>query len=95
MLPSLQRITAHSSGESPTITMRGRTMETILAPEWVVLGMIALAAISTMSRVILRLTSRPRFGIWLAGVAMSAFLAMNGITWLWYGTWLWNTPNLF
>ena len=70
-------------------------METILAPEWVVLGMIALAAISTMSRVILRLTSRPRFGIWLAGVAMSAFLAMNGASWMWEGVWLWHFSDLF
>ena len=89
---------AHSSGENPA---KGRkNMDSLfLVPAEVVLGMVALAASAIACRVVLRLAeetnSRPRLGILLAGMGMSAFLAMNGITWLWYGTWLWNTPNLF
>ena len=70
-----------------------------LVPAEVVLGMVALAASATAGRVVLRLAeetnSRPRLGILLEGMGMSAFLAMNITTWAWKGVWLWNFPDLF
>ena len=70
-----------------------------LVPAEVVLGMVALAASATAGRVVLRLAeetnSRPRLGILLAGVGMSAFFAMNITTWAWKGVWLWNFSDLF
>lgn len=91
-------MTAHSSGESPAITIWGRTMETILVPTELVLGAVAAVAYFIVNPRLLRVIEIVGYPVlkpcvWLAGIAVTVLIATTIAGYMLLGVSVWTVPG--